>query len=519
MSTARGDDSDTHRDSARPGDEPHGDVVSYAELDGDVPHDDGRHGSELLSVELLSAARVQARNGSPQRAWELAQKVAVIGRTTHNPQLLADAALVLTAPSVGAWNLSADRHTLALEAIRMLGDTDPHRTARLRALMEVTRNPWYASADLPDPDRLDPDRLDEEQAERRSAELHARASRAAGARDVNTRLECADALAELAANSGRTEDAAWASLWRLDAYCQLGKRVELNADLMEFGAIVRRLDAPIWHWRLAACRASVALLDGNLEDATDLMDRALELGQSLGSEEAIFVDLVMRSAFAAQTGTNLDAIEPLVRVAIADAPFLAQTWHARILLAQGRKEDAVAIWHAIRPNIDRIASDTREWIVALATLAELCFAAEDAEAAATLREQLLPLAGQHVTGGILTPYEGPVSRFLGLLSLALGDRVTARNQFQDAFEESERMHAKLHAARAQQLLERYGGDHGILTRRELDVARLVAEGLTNKEIAARLFLSERTVESHVSHVIRKLETSGRAGVAHKLGAP
>ena len=46
--------------------------------------------------------------------------------------------------------------------------------------------------------------------------------------------------------------------------------------------------------------------------------------------------------------------------------------------------------------------------------------------------------------------------------------------------------------------------HTGLTRRQLDIARLVADDLTNKQIAARLFLSERTVETHITHILNKL---------------
>jgi len=52
-----------------------------------------------------------------------------------------------------------------------------------------------------------------------------------------------------------------------------------------------------------------------------------------------------------------------------------------------------------------------------------------------------------------------------------------------------------------------------LTPRELEVAALVAEGLTNKEIAARLFLSERTAEGHVEHIRDKLGFSTRSQIA------
>lgn len=52
-----------------------------------------------------------------------------------------------------------------------------------------------------------------------------------------------------------------------------------------------------------------------------------------------------------------------------------------------------------------------------------------------------------------------------------------------------------------------------LSRRELEIARLVADGLTNREVAARLFISERTVDGHLEHVREKLGVTSRAQVA------
>lgn len=54
---------------------------------------------------------------------------------------------------------------------------------------------------------------------------------------------------------------------------------------------------------------------------------------------------------------------------------------------------------------------------------------------------------------------------------------------------------------------------GGLSRRERQVAELVAGGSSNKEIAERLFLSERTVESHVDHILGKLNFNSRARVS------
>ena len=60
--------------------------------------------------------------------------------------------------------------------------------------------------------------------------------------------------------------------------------------------------------------------------------------------------------------------------------------------------------------------------------------------------------------------------------------------------------------------DRSDGDSGGLTRREVDVVRLVAEGLSNRQIARRLVLSEATVKTHLNHVLAKLDVDGRPGL-------
>jgi non-specific serine/threonine protein kinase len=54
---------------------------------------------------------------------------------------------------------------------------------------------------------------------------------------------------------------------------------------------------------------------------------------------------------------------------------------------------------------------------------------------------------------------------------------------------------------------------GPLSEREQQVAELVAQGMTNKEIAARLVISRRTAESHVVHILDKLGFSSRSQIA------
>ena len=57
------------------------------------------------------------------------------------------------------------------------------------------------------------------------------------------------------------------------------------------------------------------------------------------------------------------------------------------------------------------------------------------------------------------------------------------------------------------------GADGPLSRREMEVAELVAQGLTNREIAAAAFISERTAQTHVQHILTKLGLSNRSQIA------
>ena len=53
----------------------------------------------------------------------------------------------------------------------------------------------------------------------------------------------------------------------------------------------------------------------------------------------------------------------------------------------------------------------------------------------------------------------------------------------------------------------------VLTSREREVMQLIARGYTYREVASELFISIKTVETHVSHVLRKLQLSNRGELA------
>jgi DNA-binding NarL/FixJ family response regulator len=61
------------------------------------------------------------------------------------------------------------------------------------------------------------------------------------------------------------------------------------------------------------------------------------------------------------------------------------------------------------------------------------------------------------------------------------------------------------STRAQQTTE--------LSSREYEIVRLIADGLSNRDIGKRLALSEKTVKNHVSHILAKLKVNARSGVA------
>ncbi|MBD0330339.1 MAG: response regulator transcription factor, partial [Thermoleophilia bacterium] len=98
-------------------------------------------------------------------------------------------------------------------------------------------------------------------------------------------------------------------------------------------------------------------------------------------------------------------------------------------------------------------------------------------------------------------------------------RRAARATLAEALAELERLGAAIWAGRARDELGRIGGrtaSLGELTPSERRVAELVCEGRTNREVAAALFVAERTVETHLSHVYGKLGVRSRTELARRF---
>ena len=78
--------------------------------------------------------------------------------------------------------------------------------------------------------------------------------------------------------------------------------------------------------------------------------------------------------------------------------------------------------------------------------------------------------------------------------------------------------ALLHPAIASKLMHEFAqgersASHDLLTERELEVLRLLAQGMSNKEVAGALTLAEKTVKTHVSNILQKLHLADRTQAA------
>ncbi len=186
--------------------------------------------------------------------------------------------------------------------------------------------------------------------------------------------------------------------------------------------------------------------------------------------------------------------------------------------------------HACSEALASIASDTAraEALAALGhALGETALANGDPDGAA---EQLRQAVDLHRSLDI--PFErAEIELRAGVALGAAGEREPALEALGEAYRTFRRLGARPMATEAALEVKKLGesvagrlgkrgaadADGAGLTRRELEVVRLVAVGRTNREIAEGLVLSPRTVDMHVRNVLRKLDCRSRAAAAHRAG--
>ena len=357
---------------------------------------------------------------------------------------------------------------------------------------------------------------------------------------------------------------------------ELGRSPELAVNLSSAELLIDRYAEASLHIEraLAVARAHgrdhhfpalfwtglVRVARGRLPDAVALLDEAVEIARSTGRSSMLGWMLLARSTAATAAGDTEMALDAAQESVDAMAgPGLSAAWaalaHADALLAVGDAERAVQVLTAVAVlpvplrcrafevltgcaiARDRLA-DAERAAAACAQVSDLGSAravAARAGAVVALHQGDAPraveLALAAAAGFAATPLDGAQARMVASRALATAGRL------EHAAEEAERAAATFdhcgapaRRAAAERELRRLGhrrvhrrsrpgtGDAGVaaLTERELQVARMIIDRRTNAEIAAALFLSPKTVESHIRNLFHKLSVSSRVEVARAV---
>jgi DNA-binding NarL/FixJ family response regulator len=288
-------------------------------------------------------------------------------------------------------------------------------------------------------------------------------------------------------------------------------------------------------------RAEIMQLQGAWTDALEELELSLGRLAASTSQRILGAASYLRGDLHRLRGEFTEA-ERSYRVA-HEAGREPQPGIALLRMAQGRIEVADAtIRRALGEAEDPI---TRAWI--LGPFVEIVVAAGDVEAARVAADELAALAAElnqpflralaaHMTGVVLlaegdppaalvslrrawtawrdldAPHEAARARVvIALACRALGDDDGAEMELDAARQVFAALGAAPDLTWADSLsTPDHGAIPGGLSPRELEVLALVARGKTNRQIAQQLFISEKTVASHLSHMFTKLGLSSRA---------
>jgi DNA-binding CsgD family transcriptional regulator len=499
----------------------------------------------------IRRARCLFRAGLFADAVSVCREIAGEARAAGDWRLLADAALVVRG--------IADRDTCAVlldlcrDALRNVGD-DAVLRSRLQSQVIML------SADL---SRVPTEATEAElnlQAAEASGDvravvdaLHATHAISAGPRNAGRRLALADRVEQLCIASNLEDDLAWPLSWRVDHYFQVGQRPALDNAIERLEEYADRRNDALATWRALMARAALAQHEGRFDEALVLGTEALDLATRGGHQSADFYFRIL--AYLCRLKTGGGPMDEVIRSQGA-GPDVFRIFWAMISADTGDSERAAALFAAALPVMDQLDGGDLQVPTHMA-FAIVAWSLDRADAAPAIYAALEPFADElAVASSGQATSGGSVSRYLGQMAVLMGDWDRVETDFARAMRRNletgargevadtrfdwatgllrrglardrERASAMLEAAERdaielgmEPLRRRAAAGRAALkagpsplTERELEVAALVAEGLTNKEVATRLRLSVRTAENHVLNVMNKLGLDNRAQVA------
>jgi DNA-binding CsgD family transcriptional regulator len=394
--------------------------------------------------------------------------------------------------------------------------------------------------------------------------LRARQMACAGPDGVGDRLAVAERMLAVAADRADSWAGLWGRLWRIEANCQLGAIHAAESDLDNLADITRLLGRPIADWHLARTRCALAMARGRFAEAESHLDDTVRLASRGLDSRAWQLRAIAGAKLASLTGDPRHEhwLATLEEEAAGQAG-LAGRWAVLATHYAGRGDlDRARVLYQRLPQ-------WKTWqpprFVAHAVLDQRGRAAAilgDSDGASVAYERLRPWARYFIVGGTgVVAMDGSGEHALGCLAACLGKAdiavrhlraAVAANQraglppfeFQSRYELAKvlarrgrredraealvlAVDAALGAARIGMAVLRADAERiadslrsgvgdskaGGLTRRELEIAELVARGLTNRQIADLLHVAERTAENHVQHILTKLGFQRRSQIA------
>lgn len=266
----------------------------------------------------------------------------------------------------------------------------------------------------------------------------------------------------------------------------------------------------------------IAFVQGRVHRAGEILDHARRLWSELGApvEEGWALDVLSRVADGlgnAELAVSRAEASLAIFRAVGHASGAATALDRLAKLARDRGDDRFAV-QAHREGLQLWSEIDDRWpiVQALAGLSAIASAHGQASSAATLIGAIDALADE-VGAPIFPSARVNYDRAAAAARAGLGEgrfgtlRAEGRQlRFDDAVEVAAAV--SVPGGRGGQGQTRAAGA-GVLTNRELDVLRLVAEGRTDREIAERLFLSTRTVNAHVARILAKLDVGARREAA------